>query len=938
VPPTGIEGNVVRRLPVLLLTTLAAAATALSATASPTADPVADPVAHLRAETVLPPGNATHYGLAGQIAGMASGDPAAYGDHVDDQRGLYWGFEFKDGGFTDECAESRSFRTARLCVPDYGVPVVHADTLADAWYALGHAVVEQRLFLTDAVRRTARGTLSELTGPGGVPEDVATRVLTYTDAELEAMLAATSDLGREVAAAHVEGMNDAIAAMRQDPSSLPAEYVLLQAVPQEFTLLDIAAMGVLMTRTVASEGGTEMDNVAALRALEATLGTAAGRGAFEDLVWIEDAEATVTVPREEGVFPRTTQTPDERAAAFQTMADYAATLPLELADGIGTGAYPEPAAGLPGAPFELPVGFPAVPAELSDDAVRARVADALEAFRTGLHGGSFGVAIAPSRTADGSTLLMSEPQLGYAPTLLWEAELHAGDVHVRGSTVAGLPVIGIGYTPRTAWALTTGMSKTIESFIETIRDDDGTVEHLHGGEWKPLDCRIETVTYRQAVEGVPIGPALNSVDVEVCRSVHGPVVATSEDGTMARAVRYAMWQRELDNLDGILGWNLATNLAEFEAAMRQVTWNENTVYADADGHIAYWHPGLHRVRDPRTDLRLPQPGTGEYDGGGFLPFEALPQVVDPAQGFIANWNNKPAHGWLDGEGQAYSVYPAGKGGRVKNLTDALAARDDWTFAALRDLDRIAASRDPRAVELLPLLLALRDLPDLTDLERAALGVLAGWDRSANGPGAGMEHTDGETATVGAAWTVFDRIAKRLVSDLLAPLDVDGSRLFARQSRVSSGHPYDLPPALSLALRILDPTYSALAPSRDYLAGRTPAEVLRGVLSGALAELAEEQGNEDVASWRGPYHMASVCSASGAIGPCLEMPVLERGTWIHLVGFEATAPSTPAPTTPATTPGAPSSGAPLPTTGGGLAVGGLIAVGALITRRRRPPSR
>ena len=72
--------------------------------------------------------------------------------------------------------------------------------------------------------------------------------------------------------------------------------------------------------------------------------------------------------------------------------------------------------------------------------------------------------------------------------------------------VAGT-VVGIGYTPDTAWALTTGNGKTIDSFIEqTRRTDEGTLEYRHDGTWKPAECRTEVVAYRAAVQGVPAGP------------------------------------------------------------------------------------------------------------------------------------------------------------------------------------------------------------------------------------------------------------------------------------------------------------------------------------------------------------------------------------------------------------------------------------------------
>jgi penicillin G amidase len=841
----------------------------------------------LEAATVLPPGNSMRFTVDGQAAGTLSGDPADFGPHVDDQRELYWDYGFKDGRFREECAEPVVLRAgSRYCLDEYGVPAVYGDTDADVWYAAGYAVAQLRLFLLDAIRRTARGTLAELTGPGGVPADIEARVLGYTEAELDAFHARLSDEARTAVDSYVDGVNAYIADV-QGPrlDELPAEYAVLSSTPEPIDHRDVLAAGVLMTRTVASEGGTEMENVAALRALEEEFGEAEGRGIFEDLVWVEDGGATVTVPREEGVFPRTSATPEQRAEAFARMADLARDVPLELAEGPGTGDAPPPE--------PVPDGLPAD----ADPAARAQ--EALEAWRAALSGGSFLATIAPERTADGSALLVSQPQLGYDPTLLVEIEVQGGGYTARGSTVPGLPVVGIGYTDRVSWALTTGNAKTIDSFIEETRTTaDGTLEYRHEGTWKPAECRSETVRYRPAPEGVPAGPPVLAEDVEVCRTVHGPIVATTEDGSAARSVQYHMWQRETDTVEGVLAWNRAKDLDDFEAAMRLVTWNENTGYADADGHIAFWHPGLHRERHPDTDLRLPVPGTGEYDLGDHLPFESLPHAVDPAQGYLANWNNKPAHGWLDGVGMSYDSYPAGRGHRVTNVAHIIESRDDWTFETLRDLDRYAAERDMRATEFLPLLLRLRERDDLSGVQRAALDVLAAWDGSANGPGADMEHEFGSTATVGAGPAVFEAVLDALVDDLLGPVVAEAYDLVGRQLRTGR-HVYDVHPALNLLLRVLDPTSSTLEPSRDYLRGRSAETVLLAAVQAAMDTLAVSDP-EAVEDLRREYRMEPVCSPTGGVvGPCYEMPFLERGTWIHMTGFAAPSsrPEPPRPDVP-----------------------------------------
>lgn len=970
------------RLGCLLVVASIGLATVAGPVAAQSADEVATAAAEQRAVTILAPGNSMTFTVDGQAGGMASGEPDDFGDHVDDQREMYWDHEFKDGRFVDGCDEPEEPRPGvEICWSGFGVPAVFADTTDDLAFGTGWAHAKLRLFLTDAIRRTARGTLSELAGPGAddatLAEDVRTRHQTYGEDELTAMYERAGAEEQAMIAGYVDGVNARIAAVTSTASDqLPAEYALLQTVPEPLTVEDVVATGVLMTRFVASEGKREFMWVRALRALEETHGTELGRAIFSDFVWEEDASATTTVLADEGTFPRTGASTDEREAAFEAMADHAAGLPHDLDRGPGAdpdSRDPVPAGAGKEEPDEgtgLPVAAPPSPG--------ARAVAALEEWRAALTGGSWQVSLGPSMTADGSTLLISEPQLGYNPTLLVEFQMTGAGYDVRGVGVPGLPVVGIGYTPTVAWSLTTGNSKTIDTFVETLRPDsngDGAPEVLHGGAWKDLDCRTETIRYRAAPEGVPTGPPVQSRDETVCVGPHGPVVSPAvdeiddPDGQPGLAYQWHMRDREVDTIEGVLQWMRARTADDIVASIDDLTWNENIGWADAFGHIGWWHPGTHLAKAPGTDLRLPTPGTGEFDNGEPLPVDALPHVVDPPRGWIANWNNQPAHGWRAGGGQSETSTPAGIDDRIATLHDAITSRDDWTFDDLVALDRRTSSQDVRARHFLAMLLELRGDPALDDTARAALELLAAWDGSANGPGADMEFAGfdaGDAATtVGAPATIFDRVMATLVDDLFADLraptyTVDGETftfdLIGRQL-AAGRHTYDMTPPLHVALRTLDPSTSSLGTAMDYAGGRSSRQVLRDVLQATVDDLADEQG-DDPATWRQPYLNPSdeVCSPTGVIGPCGIMPFLERGTWIHYVGWPdissppADTPAThrpssppradpPAADPPAADPPASAavagSGAPLPATGAGpglLAV--LLLLGAAAAGRRR----
>lgn len=912
-----------RLLPVLAALAVVAAAALPAGAATDTPPPQ-----QLRAVNALPPGESGFISVADQARGMAGGQPGDYGPHIDDQRELFWSQRHKPGGFEKPSGTPETPKSGvRIYRGAYGVPLVYGDTGFDVWWGAGYAAGQDRLFLADAIRRLGRGTFGELGGPAYVPDDVRVRVGAYTDAEYQAMFDALPQEGKDAITGYAEGMNAWIQKVRLDPRLLPAEYAVLSSLPEAWSTLDTLAAGVYITRYVASAGLLEPEPLTLLRPLVAKYGTQGGLDAFADLSWQQDVKATTTIPAAEGAFDNDPVPAGQRDAVFRARASYALSLPTELDEGPGTGAYPAPAAPAP------PVAVAPSPAAQ----VIGTTLERLHRWAQSLRGGSFGFAVSPGRSATGGALLMSAPQLGYSyPTQLWELEVHGGGYDARGVSVPSLPTVAIGYGKRTAWALTTGFSRTIDSFIETTRRVGGRLEYFHDGAWKPAACRTETVKYRTSQQGVPVGPAVFSVDVPVCRTGHGPIVASTADGTRARSVQFAMWKRELETVKGILGFDRAQNLAQFRAAVSQVTWNENVLYADADGHIGYWHPGLQPIRSPLADPRFPSPGTGEYDWRGLMPFAALPHAVDPAVGYLANWNSKPAVGWVDTLGDPYSARPAGIASRVVVIQDQLAHAGKLTLAGVEQLATRVGRRDVRFGFERPLLAAL-PTAGMDATTRAALAAVLAWDGTTLGAGAGTSNGDftDDTVTDGPGPTIYRVFADKLRDQVLAGLPqvaVTRSDALPVDSDpfASTSHIFDATPADNLVLRVLRPELSALAPHRDWLAGRTRTQVVRAALADTVRALTASFGT-DVSAWRGQHPRRPVDSLTGVVGPSLTMPYEDRGSWEHIVALDP--PARPVSSTPAPPKGG------LATTGllSVVPLAGLLLLGLGLASRQRSRS-
>jgi penicillin amidase len=104
----------------------------------------------------------------------------------------------------------RGLRDEVLLIRDrYGIPHVRAGSAGDAWFAMGFACAQDRLFQMEYDRRRAAGRWSEVAGPAAVPGDVLARRMNITEAA-HADLAVMSDPVRAMFEAYARGVNAAI--------------------------------------------------------------------------------------------------------------------------------------------------------------------------------------------------------------------------------------------------------------------------------------------------------------------------------------------------------------------------------------------------------------------------------------------------------------------------------------------------------------------------------------------------------------------------------------------------------------------------------------------------------------------------------------------------------------------------------------------------------
>ena len=717
------------------------------------------------------------------------------------------------GAFVTATANHTGFTTldvngeaVKIYRDDFGTPHIFAETNRGLFEAYGYAVAQDRLWQLELNRRAARGRLAEIFGPTAVNADRAARITGYTDAELDAQFATLTAEEQEIFDAYLAGINRYLSEVALDPlSKLPFEFHALGFVPQPWTRRDSIAFGAFMVRRFGEIGGRELTNLSLLESLIAAHGPANGFAIFNDVRWINDPDSPVTVPT---------------ADAF--------------------GKRQKAASGLNNAQLQIVAGHTL---DVSDDEART----IWQSLGVPTKLGSYAWAISAARSANGFAMLYGGPQMGFSvPEVLHEVQLNGGNgFNVAGMAFAGVPPILIGRNEHVAWTSTTATGDNLDHYIETTCNAGGGPGsgYVFNGACTAFEARVETINVRGA----------SAVIQPVLRSIHGPVVGTS--GANAITQKRAHWQRELESVHAFFGFNRARNIQHFEAAVKLIPTSHNFIYADKIGNIAYWQAGQVPLRPAGFDARLPFPGNGSAEWpGGTLP---IPTSINPAQGYLANWNNKPSVDYDNADNQIL-----GKQFRNWDIIDRLAtgliSLEDMREIP-KDIARVkAVGREARFLKPY-LLAALADVPPAHPLAAQAKAIIEAWD--------GNAFADAVTSTnLHSGEVIFSTWLSLMLTNTFT------DELGSRTSEASS----------NMLLHVLDFALtgdSGVPPSRDYFNGINPKAVMSATFDQTLALLAAAQGANPVV-WTGPR--GSITFTHPILGTVASIPNSNRATYGQIV--------------------------------------------------------
>ena len=257
---------------------------------------------------------------------------------------------------------------------------------------------------------------------------------------------------------------------------------------------------------------------------------------------------------------------------------------------------------------------------------------ALPATGEAMPNGSNAFVVAPKRSADGFTRVVSNSHQPWSGPVAWyELSVQSGTGwHFSGATFPGVPFPVLGHNEHLGWTNTVNRPDLTDVY-KLVLNGDGT-QYRFDGKWLPLESTRVWLH-------VKFGPFVLPIPKMVYRAVQGPVIVNKSG---AYAMRYA-GADQLKMVEEYYRLTRARNFAEWQAALAiQGVPATNFLYGDAKGNIAYVYNASFPNRKPGFDYRHVLPGDTSRDlAPGTVPYAQVPKNINPSSGYLVNANNTP---------------------------------------------------------------------------------------------------------------------------------------------------------------------------------------------------------------------------------------------------------------------------------------------------------
>ena len=351
--------------------------------------------------------------------------------------------------------------------------------------------------------------------------------------------------------------------------------------------------------------------------------------------------------------------------------------------------------------------------------------------------GSNGFAFAPSITASHNAILYINPHV----TFYFRPEVQmASDegLNVYGAVTWGQFFIYQGFNEHCGWMHTSSAVDIADLYTEKISKKDDQLFYEYDKKLKPLKQRPIILKYNDSGK-------LQSKTINAYFTRHGPIM-TKRNG------KWLSMKANNRSMDGLIqSWQRTkcTSFAAYKKVMDiRANTSNNTVYADAEGNIAYWHGNFMPIRDKNIDWSKPVDGTTTAtEWKGLHTVDETIHIYNPSNGWLQNCNSTPftAAGNNSPKKENYPAYMAPDGenfrgidavrvlskGNNYTLDKVIAAGYDTYLAAFEKLlpalidafDKTVQKNDPLYTQLAEPILTLRNW-DLHSSENSVAAALA----------------------------------------------------------------------------------------------------------------------------------------------------------------------------------------------------------------------
>jgi acyl-homoserine-lactone acylase len=290
--------------------------------------------------------------------------------------------------------------------------------------------------------------------------------------------------------------------------------------------------------------------------------------------------------------------------------------------------------------------------------------------------GSNGVAISPSNTIARHALLLINPHTSF----FFRSELQMTSqegLNAYGAATWGQFFIYQGFNERCGWMHTSSAVDAIDEYLETVVKNGDQFYYKYGNEKRPVMASVIKVPYKT-------NTGMAEKTFTVYRTQHGPIVRMLND----KWVSISLMEEPVKALTESYTRTKARDYKAFKQTMElHADSSNNTIFADADGNIGYFHGNFIPRRDPKFDWTKPVDGSDPAtDWHGLLGVDESPLLLNPASGWLYNSNNSPwsAAGPSSPKKSDYPLYVDNGVESVRGLhaIRVLQGRKDFTLDSL----------------------------------------------------------------------------------------------------------------------------------------------------------------------------------------------------------------------------------------------------------------